>query len=321
MWGYTVSMKNKLAIALSTLAITYAFSSHPVLAQVLMQTQGSLTLSDRQLTDGSFFDEHTFTGQIGQQISIQLTSDEFDTYLALKSPSGNIISEVDDVQESTNSSATVVLPEDGVYTIIANGYDAASIGAYNLVVSSIGENATSPPVSGEAQSPIHSSTSDTVSNNSSATSPRDGFDKYEESGLFSIEYPEDWYVEQSSGGGVIFYNQPPPTRGGGSFPANFVKTEVHIQSTSFEEAVRSLRSSETSRRSGEVMTRQGELTVGGRNAFRAWFSGSVHNTDYIVTLVRYSDTKVARMVSYTTSGETWAVPTIQDIHWSFRAIQ
>lgn len=127
-------MRNKLVIALSTLVLTYSFANHSALATTLIQTQGNLALSDRQLTDGSFFDEHTFTGQIGQQISIQLTSDEFDTYLALRSPSGEIISEVDDVQGSTNSSVIVVLPEDGTYTIIANSYDANSIGSYNLVV-------------------------------------------------------------------------------------------------------------------------------------------------------------------------------------------
>lgn len=87
-------------------------------------------------SDGSLYDAYTFDGKQGQTITIRMESSQFDTYLGLLDPEGKIIGENDDAQQGSNNSAIqVTLPADGKYTIIANGYDRSSQGAYTLRVS------------------------------------------------------------------------------------------------------------------------------------------------------------------------------------------
>ncbi len=87
-------------------------------------------------SDGSLYDAYTFDGKQGQTITIRMESSQFDTYLGLLDPEGKIIGENDDAQQGSNNSAIqLTLPADGKYTIIANGYDRSSQGAYTLRVS------------------------------------------------------------------------------------------------------------------------------------------------------------------------------------------
>ncbi|WP_346294451.1 PPC domain-containing protein, partial [Sphaerothrix gracilis] len=74
--------------------------------------------------DGSFYQSHTFQGAANESLTIELSSDEFDTYLILIGPEGNTIAQNDDGAGGTNSRITVTLPTTGVYTIIANSYTA-----------------------------------------------------------------------------------------------------------------------------------------------------------------------------------------------------
>jgi len=86
-------------------------------------------------SDGSLYDEHTLDGVAGQTVTITLESPDFDTYLFLIGPDGNVVAENDDISaENLNSELTVTLEADGVYTIVANGFDAQSQGAYTLTV-------------------------------------------------------------------------------------------------------------------------------------------------------------------------------------------
>ena len=132
-----------VAIALSTLIAGGLSFNQSTLAETLIQTQGRLDNRDEQLNDDSFYETHTFNGQAGQQVSIQLTSSDFDTYLMLIDPDGQKIAENDDAQNSTNSAITVTLPSSGTYTVIANSYDNSS-GAYSMVVSSDAANSVPP---------------------------------------------------------------------------------------------------------------------------------------------------------------------------------
>jgi serine protease Do len=98
--------------------------------------EGSLEPGDSVLSsDGSLYDEHTLDGVAGQTVTITLESPDFDTYLFLIGPDGNVVAENDDISaENLNSELTVTLEADGVYTIVANGFDAQSQGAYTLTV-------------------------------------------------------------------------------------------------------------------------------------------------------------------------------------------
>lgn len=98
--------------------------------------EGALEPGDSVLSsDGSLYDEHTIDGVAGESVTITLESPDFDTYLFLIGPDGNVVSENDDVSaEDLNSELTVTLETDGVYTVVANGFDAQSQGAYTLTV-------------------------------------------------------------------------------------------------------------------------------------------------------------------------------------------
>ncbi len=148
---------------------------------------------------------------------------------------------------------------------------------------------------------------------------RPGFQQYTVPSLYSIEYPEDWFVQDVPGGYVMIWNQRPPEVGGGRFPAGMVKTDVQISPLPFEEAVQAALNAEDDLEMGTI-TRKGKLTVGGREAYRIWTVEGASNSDSITTLVRYSATETAVVISFFTSGETWAIPTIKDIHWSFRRV-
>ena len=100
----------------------------------LLQETGRLDSNDDRLTDNSLYDEYWFQGEVGQQVVISLSSNEFDTYLLLLDESGERIGENDDVEGSTNSELTVSLPRTGAYRVITNSYDETGRGSYQLTV-------------------------------------------------------------------------------------------------------------------------------------------------------------------------------------------
>lgn len=124
------------------LGTTFVFSAHllsfnsPSNAQspLIFREQGTLQSGDDIMRDGSLFDIHLIEGQAGQEISIFLESNEFDTYLMVISPSGEFTAENNDAGDSTNSSVTIRLPESGVYGVVANAFSASGRGQYTITV-------------------------------------------------------------------------------------------------------------------------------------------------------------------------------------------
>ncbi|TAF50811.1 MAG: hypothetical protein EAZ61_11900 [Oscillatoriales cyanobacterium] len=106
----------------------------------ILQEQGRLERGDRTLdSDGSYYDTYTLNGSSGQQLRIELTSTEFDTYLVLLDPSGQPVGENDDRSQSdSNSLLSVRLDRSGEYTIVANSYDNRGRGSYSLTVVDLG---------------------------------------------------------------------------------------------------------------------------------------------------------------------------------------
>jgi hypothetical protein len=115
-------------------------------SQVLLERQGTLEEGDSVLaSDGSLYDEYTFEGEAGQRVTISLSSTDFDTYLALLGPDGEVIAQNDDiVPGNLNSELTVTLPTTGTYIVIANSFDNTGRGRYTVVVTT-GQVATTPP--------------------------------------------------------------------------------------------------------------------------------------------------------------------------------
>lgn len=103
---------------------------------VVLEEQNTLAPGDAILQiDQTLYDEYTFSGQAGQQVVIILESTDFDSYLILVDPNQTIIAENDDaISGSPNSQLTVTLPQNGMYTVIANAYHKEEQGEYTLTV-------------------------------------------------------------------------------------------------------------------------------------------------------------------------------------------
>ncbi len=109
--------------------------------KVILQQEGTLSDGDLVLpSDESIYDEHTFEGTEGQVVTVTLESPDFDTYLAVFSPTGELLGEHDDInQKNTNSQLTITLTVTGRYRVIVNSYDKTGRGEYNLQVIQSGE--------------------------------------------------------------------------------------------------------------------------------------------------------------------------------------
>ncbi len=101
----------------------------------ILRQDGRLAFGDEIAPDGTLFDQFSFDGEAGQQVTITIESREFDTYLAVVDDMGNLIAENDDRdRDTTNSYVEVTLPKTGSYLVIVNGYGRSDQGTYTLTV-------------------------------------------------------------------------------------------------------------------------------------------------------------------------------------------
>jgi len=73
-----------------------------------------------------------FEGSAGDEVTIRMTSDEFDGYLELFAPNGVRIAENDDADSEDPVIGPLVLEMDGTYRIIARGFADEDAGVYEL---------------------------------------------------------------------------------------------------------------------------------------------------------------------------------------------
>ncbi|MFN2480851.1 MAG: pre-peptidase C-terminal domain-containing protein [Pyrinomonadaceae bacterium] len=117
---------------------------------------GDCTLPPSPDGNSSFFDAYTFSGTAGQQVSITMTSLQFDAYLYLLQPGETTISggtiQDDDGAGGTDSRISVTLPSTGTYTIIATSFVSGVTGSYSLSLKDVTPCTSTPtpitPVSG-----------------------------------------------------------------------------------------------------------------------------------------------------------------------------
>jgi hypothetical protein len=99
--------------------------------------------------DGSFTDLYDIHLAAGEQITVDLRSDDVDTYLSLMRGPGDQLVDSDDVTEGgpdTNSRVSYRSQADGVYYIAATTYRAGATGSYTLSVTRAPANAPGPSV-------------------------------------------------------------------------------------------------------------------------------------------------------------------------------
>ena len=103
------------------------------IAQASGQVSGALTAESEFIErDGTYFEMHRFEGEAGEIVAIDLTSQDFDTYLILLDPNEQLIAQDDDGSGRTDSRLVVELPQSGTYTIVANSHQPAAFGRYTV---------------------------------------------------------------------------------------------------------------------------------------------------------------------------------------------
>ena len=94
-----------------------------------------LAESDRTLSSGEYVDTWTLYAAAGQQITVEVASDDFDPYIILKSPSGEQFDN-DDWDGSTRIARVVHDDaEEGQWEVLATSYRAGVTGTYGVTLS------------------------------------------------------------------------------------------------------------------------------------------------------------------------------------------
>ncbi len=97
---------------------------------------GALDASDARLASGEFTEVHTFDGEAGEPVRVEMTSSDFDTYLLVASPSGEQVDNDDCAPgETSRSCVEFVMPEAGRYRVTATSYRPGETGRYALRIS------------------------------------------------------------------------------------------------------------------------------------------------------------------------------------------
>lgn len=101
---------------------------------------GVLEASDPIVDDARHYDVYTVAMEKRQQVTIRMTSSEFDTYLIVRSPGGVTFTN-DDFESQSVSQLEFLAPEAGKWTIMASAYDMSGSGSYTVDVTlgAIGE--------------------------------------------------------------------------------------------------------------------------------------------------------------------------------------
>src|SRR5204862_467998 len=99
---------------------------------------GALTSSDSLYPDNSYFRFYQFTAPAGRPITIDLESDDFDSYLFLRGPgiSGGRDFQDDDSGGNCHARLTATFPQTGEYEVVVNSQEHYATGAFTLSVTS-----------------------------------------------------------------------------------------------------------------------------------------------------------------------------------------
>jgi len=88
---------------------------------------------DSTLPDNSYYKLYGFEGKAGQRVTIEMSSGEIDSTLFLLKPDGSKLEQNDDISPNNfNARIVVNLPENGVYTVIANAFEPGESGSFTI---------------------------------------------------------------------------------------------------------------------------------------------------------------------------------------------
>jgi hypothetical protein len=98
--------------------------------------RGSLDTSDATLSGYGYVDTYTFDGAAGATAVLDLRSANFDTYLQVRSPSGELFTNDDYEGSYERSLLALNLSESGEYTVEVSSYESDQTGDYTLEMTS-----------------------------------------------------------------------------------------------------------------------------------------------------------------------------------------
>lgn len=136
----TIALVASPAIAQRLVPPTYYAFNTPVL-QPGETVTGTLTDTDGQnFKDGTRVHVYFFDGKAGDEVQLQLNSQEFDTWLTVYTPDGAILDWNDDDWDGSpeyffSSGLYMYLPQDGRYFAVVTAYSAEDLGSYELTYS------------------------------------------------------------------------------------------------------------------------------------------------------------------------------------------
>ncbi|MEM1239984.1 MAG: PPC domain-containing protein [Cyanobacteria bacterium P01_H01_bin.26] len=122
-WAHGVS--NRSALLVLGLMAAGLWGAAPTMAQTILEEQ--VEFQPRQ-------DIYTFTAEAGQSVIIEMTSEEFDTFVQLLTPAGEILEQNDDYNGTPNATIVATIPESGEYTLRAGSFYGQLGGNYRISV-------------------------------------------------------------------------------------------------------------------------------------------------------------------------------------------
>lgn len=93
---------------------------------------GSLITRDATTEEDQFIDVYYFTGAEGDNVTIDLVSEQFDAFLLLDAPNGERIVLDNNSGDGSNAKISVTLPQSGDYTVGVSSFAPIEVGEYHL---------------------------------------------------------------------------------------------------------------------------------------------------------------------------------------------
>lgn len=130
-------------LATLALAASFAVAQRPlvsphdylVTAPVLTPdapVEGALTREDGQnFVDGRRVDVLVLRPDAGDALTLEVTSDDFDPYMTVFDPDGEVLVSVDDGPEGLNPRATLTFERGGAHLLVVSGYGPEDLGSYH----------------------------------------------------------------------------------------------------------------------------------------------------------------------------------------------
>ena len=100
----------------------FSITATALSSELVDSFDGELRVDDKRGYDGTLYDRHTFTAEAGESLTIELTSDDFDTVLYISKPDGSNLATQDDSHGGTNSMISFTIPESGDYSLFVTSF-------------------------------------------------------------------------------------------------------------------------------------------------------------------------------------------------------